>query len=571
VASKPLCPPLLLDKICRGAVIPFIGAGFSKNVGDHYRTFEELAEKLAEELKPTELGPKVDPKESPLTITNAFAEARGLPALHDTICDIWLPRKDNPEACHELFTSLPWRRCYTTNYDLLLERAGEERLYVTVATDQEYSQYKYTSHVMVFKLCGDKNHRTMMRATKSRLKPEVLEEELHEIYEDLTAHLSRVSFLYLGYSLRDEFLKFALNWARVQAAKEGRDLNTLPESYIVVFKAPSEEEKEFLKANNLVSIVLSKDKKTAVVEEFLKEIGTTYVTRARKDNLDRTQLLHDLEGEKDRVPEYESIQQAAKTVPVFHVGGTKAEDTVQKVVLPILNYFHIHPEIYKFNGQDDVEEKSNRIDILLSKTFCAIFVFDCASEAMEVLAQRALHNRCRLIVLCEDDSHLGFYTSGLRSQTFRHSNLRGYVEEQLNFALVETLFARGSELLGMGDTAMTVAYAWIACEFVIRREFGIEFREDKSKQLFISKLISQLIKRRREISDKIPPDDDDIDCSRQIRNKVQHGKYKPTHEEAQHTLKTTRQLAHYLNIHNLVPDEVQGLTVPREEKVDVGS
>ena len=213
-------PRALLDSMCSGSAYLFVGAGFSKNAtnGNKYLDSNELAEELLARVPSSLLqDPPLDDG-SFMAATAAYESAYSLELLHYEICSI-LPEIDEPGDCHRLLMLFPWRRIYTTNYDLLLENADPARA-LSVEDDRQLTDNRRGSKKLVIKLCGDRNHITYMRATKERLELSSLEREIPKICEELLLHLGEAPFIFIGYNMDDNFLQLGRSFAKRKAERE---------------------------------------------------------------------------------------------------------------------------------------------------------------------------------------------------------------------------------------------------------------------------------------------------------------------------------------------------------------
>lgn len=540
-------PEELLLQIARGAVFPFIGAGFSKNASDEYPNSVELAAKLAVKLS---LAGQVDTNNL-MAVADRFVQDGGdLTELHNTVCDLCLPSRDVPGKCQELLVQLPWRRIYTTNYDMLIERAGDER-YVSVATTERYREWRLRHRVMVIKLCGDRDHRMLMRATSTRLEAESLLEEIPELFDDLINHLDGGSFLYLGYSLGDPFMNSALQWVRFGAMKQGMKEQNIPHSYMPVFEPPNDTKRSWMAKNRLTPILmymLSNDKKTAV-QKFLLAATSYYQAlleeqaRELKTVLCESTSRKETPTAKEVSEEYNLLLLASEKVPIFMTDGENTEDVRKRVVLPACEKLGKDPSIHTVRDINDLEDALPSLDEILAKSYCAVLIFDGRSLPLERLAERAVQQRCRTIILCDDETSLGYYTRHMRYHSFREEDLVESVKEELSIATVEARFTRCEELFDAGDFDMVLVDSWIACEQTINKAYIYLIGETNHR--------APLMKQLNFISKKVPevelPNSEEIKGSRAIRNSIVHEDRHATKQQAKETLRLTWAVARALS------------------------
>ncbi|MCK5642083.1 MAG: SIR2 family protein, partial [Gammaproteobacteria bacterium] len=485
-------PEELLLQIARGAVFPFIGAGFSKNASDEYPNSVELATKLAVKLSPAS---QVDTNDLLAVADCLVKEGHSLRELHDTICDLCLPSHDVHGKSQELLVRLPWRRIYTTNYDMLIEKAGDEH-YVSVATRQRYREWRLRHRIMVMKLCGDRDHMMLMRVTSARLAAESLLEEIPELFDDLVNHLDGGCFLYLGYSFGDPFMNSALQWVWFGAMKQGMKEHNIPHSYIPVFEPPNDIKRNWMEKNRLSPILmyeLSDNKKTAI-ERFLLAATDYYQALLEKQAGEVKTLLYKLTPReetpmaKEVSEEYDLLLLVSQRVPVFMTDGEGAKGVLERVVLPACEKLGKDPTISTVRNIEDLEKVLPSLDEILAKSYCAVLIFGGRSLTLERLAERAVQQRCRTIILCDDEMSVGYYTRHMRYHGFREEGLVERVGEELSIATVEARFTRSEELFDARNFDMVLVDSWIACEQTINKTYihligGASHRVPVMKQL----------------------------------------------------------------------------------------
>ncbi|MCD5977195.1 SIR2 family protein [Pseudomonas quasicaspiana] len=114
-------PSILLAKIATGNAVLFVGSGFSSGAisldGGALPTAEVLAESIGK------LG-GFDPHKDLRYASERFLRVNDAQRLIDHLESTFTVKKVLPHQVS--ISSAPWRRIYTTNYDLCIERAGEE-------------------------------------------------------------------------------------------------------------------------------------------------------------------------------------------------------------------------------------------------------------------------------------------------------------------------------------------------------------------------------------------------------------------------------------------------------------
>ena len=571
-------PHRLVDGICSGTVYPFVGAGFSKNAanGKNYPSTNELAEKLAARLPESKSSHSQQKATlSFLDVTAEYKSATSLADLHYEICSI-LPEIDGPGVCHYLLMSFPWRMIYTTNYDLLLEKADEARS-ISVATDEELDAIRASSKRPVFKLCGDCKHLGRMRATRERLELASLESECPHISEDLLWHLGEASFLFIGYSMKDSFLQFGRKLVSRQAAKKG---SPVPTSFFLGWNLTTQERTR-LKESGLTVIDLKKygfgpNRANALAQFFNYTLNYCRQWGGRHSPyLQPAQpLISRMFRPRSQAPSQpEPTQQEKNIYPwtdaedlpiiVAATEGKRSQEILEQFVRPVLEEAKYKELLISVGTKvtttlgDEWQSVVNRI---LSKSFCGIFVFDQPSELLEGLVERAISRRCRAIILCNDEADLGFITTELRHRGFSFGALSEYIAEELFTANVEQRLSRSAELCEEGDFAMSVLQAWLVCELA-----HAHARKKLGKSMPLGGLSSlqkpvELVRFLREQGYVVQKEvEASIESTRLLRNKVAHDGYLPSKEEAAAALVMTRKLVRLLHREDL-PEFLRELT-----------
>jgi len=564
-------PHRLVDGICSGTVYPFVGAGFSKNAanGRNYPSTVDLARKLVARLPADKCSQLQQSGTSGfLDVAAEYERTNSLTDLHYEIRDI-LPDVDEPGDCHRLFMTFPWRRIYTTNYDSLLEKADEGRS-ISVAYDDKLVAVRGTARKPVIKLCGDFQHMPQMRATRERLQLTSLENDCPVICEDLLWHLGEVSFVFIGYSMNDDFLKFGRELVRRQARKKEIDF---PTSFLLGVNLKAEERDRF-KDSELTVIDLRQhgfgSDTTSALKRFFEFTldycrewegrHSPYQQRPQPimSRVLRGKWLASYKLEPTQLEETIYPWSDAKNVPIIVASteGQRSQESLQRCVRPVLEeagykelLISVGDTLTTPFGTDKWQSAINRV---LSQSFCAIFVFDQLSEPLEELVERAISRRCRAIILCNDEADLGFITADLRHRPFSHDALPEYVAEELFNANVEQRLSRATELFKAGHPDMCVLQAWMVCEIAhshARKKLGESMPEEGLSSLQKpARLVGFLRGHGYVVEEELEAS---IESTRLVRNKAAHDGYEPCKDEAEAALAMAKKLVRLLHREDL--------------------
>lgn len=519
---------LLLEYMRTDKIMPFVGAGFSLNVPGDFLSFKDLAEKLKDDL-----GPRYTDLADPLDITDAYEKESSIDDLHEAICS-YLPSEDLPGECHELLMSFHWRRVYTTNYDTLLENAGSGDC-CTVVDNQEYFQ-NFGAATTIVKLCGDRTHKHLMRATRERLDARHIRKTCRLLYDDLVHYLQRGRFLFLGYSLNDPFMKTVRGIVDMALAEIDDGL-TRRKSYIITFDLSEEEKNKLEHEHNLIAVNLDtsgRSKREAVLE-FLQAAAEF------REQQSKRKKLRIFPGPQIR--RMERRLKEAWTVPVFTTSGRFSKDVVCELLEPILEAKG--RELQVFTDQD-LPKDEGQLDDLMESAVCAVFVFDLGSSILEGIVERSFLLDCQAIVLCTEENHLGRFSSHLKYVRVDHPDVKVFVENELLIASTNGRFALCEEYLRLVDCASCVIHSWIAVEQYLQYA-GPAFKGSRHKKGNESASIWRDIKSIKQSGGLKNIDLDQFNRLREIRNAVEHRGRIPLRTEAEETLAFTKKLIRSLS------------------------
>ncbi len=154
-------------------------------------------------------------------VMETLAEEYGEPWLCDRVCEII----GEPEAshAHALLVRIPWRTIITTNYDRLIEKAYQQnsQMPVVCATESALkdvdSDLSRLRHPLIVKMHGDCIFRGAMIVRPSRIEEVNYEVSHPAIWSFLEQTLQHASAMFVGYSLRDENVKFLRKILQVKA------------------------------------------------------------------------------------------------------------------------------------------------------------------------------------------------------------------------------------------------------------------------------------------------------------------------------------------------------------------
>jgi hypothetical protein len=196
-------PIPFLEDLLNGQVLPFIGAGFSKNA--IHPTGKEMPDwiKLAE-LISKDLGSDYEFSD-PIDAISAYEYEFGRAKLVEKMNTLLLTGTIRPGRAHLAFSKIPFKLVGTTNFDFLIEKAYEQtgQFYCRPVIDEEHLAINNngSDEVALLKLHGDLHHPTRMIATESDY------DGFLSAYPLLATFLANLlitkTCLFIGYSLND--------------------------------------------------------------------------------------------------------------------------------------------------------------------------------------------------------------------------------------------------------------------------------------------------------------------------------------------------------------------------------
>lgn len=225
-------PQVLIDNIKNKNVVLFLGSGFAYNANHPENKRAPLGNHLANIIADKFLNGEY--KNSSLTYVSDLAISEtSLFEVQNFIFEIF--SKYSPNEKHKLYTTLPWKAIFTTNYDLILERAFDANKnksvqeLVRVYRNTPVQQIMKTPNtVPYYKLHGcityiNDEKLPLILSTEQYITHKNNRERLFHTFETLSLDYP---ILFIGYSNQDPNIRTILK--KLEAMKDGR-----PRSYMV--------------------------------------------------------------------------------------------------------------------------------------------------------------------------------------------------------------------------------------------------------------------------------------------------------------------------------------------------
>ena len=226
-------PPLLIENIKNKNAVLFLGSGFCYNATNSKNssqppTGNQLATLISDEFLNGEF------KDSPLTYVSDIAISESsLFEVQNFISEQFEPYEPSKE--HLLYSDLPWKAIFTTNYDLILEKAYQtnkseniQNFVKVIRNTPEPQIFNKPNTVPYYKLHGCISHINdpdlpLILSTEQYISHLNNRDRLFNKLEELSLDYP---FLFIGYSNQDYNVRAILK--KLENIKDGR-----PRSYMV--------------------------------------------------------------------------------------------------------------------------------------------------------------------------------------------------------------------------------------------------------------------------------------------------------------------------------------------------
>lgn len=255
----------LASKIVRDECVLFAGAGLSLHAGAP--DWDSLVESAKEEFD------YESPLDDNFQILFDIANQKGREELHDFV------RSEIPdvelESPVEKLASLPWFATFTTNYDTALEDSLSD-YHDSVRVISEGSEFAISgspSDLLCVKLMGSVEKRPDQSGSMVLTKGEMAKarDERSRIFEMLASHAANMSFLFVGYSFRDELFTEMIE-------RIATEIGSPEDTYYALFRSePPEEQRYYLEQLGVEPII-------GDIEDFSEELASEVSKRDPSDH-----------------------------------------------------------------------------------------------------------------------------------------------------------------------------------------------------------------------------------------------------------------------------------------------
>lgn len=201
-------PKPFLDDMVKGIVLPFIGAGMSRNAVPPLPTFDQLAREITQQV------PDYENQGNPSDAMGAYEQAFGRTKLIEALAQKLNLPSVIPGPTIAAFTRLPFNLVATTNFDFLLEQAYEknERRVCPLVEEEQLPLYPIWEEngVYLLKVHGDFAYPNRIIVTEADYDAFVSRYPLYTTY--LASLFADRTIFFIGYSLNDYDFRFILQF-----------------------------------------------------------------------------------------------------------------------------------------------------------------------------------------------------------------------------------------------------------------------------------------------------------------------------------------------------------------------
>lgn len=260
-----MIPKVLISDIKSKKVLLFLGSGFAYHAEHPDKKSPPLGNQLATIIADQFLGEGYST--SPLTVVSDLAISEtNLFEVQQFVKGIF--EKFRPSSFHKIYPTLPWKAIFTTNYDLILERAYEavgkdcaQEISVVFRNTPEHQIFRNSNVVPYYKLhgcitCINDQNVPLILSTEQYITHRQNRERLFKKFEELAQDFT---VLFIGYSNQDVNMRTILK--ELETLKDAK-----PRSYMV---GPhfSDHEIRYWEGRKITPIKLGH-------EEFIQKIDT---------------------------------------------------------------------------------------------------------------------------------------------------------------------------------------------------------------------------------------------------------------------------------------------------------
>jgi len=540
---KSIIPKPLVVDIVEGKCLAFIGAGFSMNanlpnneimpnwdmLGKHYANICGIKEKI-----------------SPIKTAQLFEKKYGRVQLIENTRKALFYDKVLPGEAHKILSQFPFDVVYTTNFDLLLEKAYSEikRPYRSIVGELQMPFFGGRLLTNIVKMHGDLEHEEHLIITTEDYK------DYLNNYPVIATHLSSLLItrtpLFIGYSLTDPDFKNIREIVKSRLGKFERM------SYVIQFDSKSAEiEKSYSENLHIISIP-SKEfvSKTEAITHFLNIL------------LEHVDRFDDMSARESKPEKFKKVEKEIikSTDNITFNAITSTTSKTCFVLMPfnnemnnVYNYL-IKPSVFESGLEsvraDEIYRPGSIIEqIRTSIRQARVLIADVTLKNPNVMYEIGLAQAMGkpIIFISQEIKDIPFDIRGFRVIIYNPLEI-GSIEKakmellhSINEVLKDSQINEAERLLENGQIRASMAIAGIALEQLLnnllkRTNPYVEIRSinETLRNLGNSKILSN------EMIDKIRH-------AYSLRNNAIHKSEEPGEKDARNLIDTCNQLVKFLN------------------------
>ncbi|MBQ4384370.1 MAG: SIR2 family protein [Kiritimatiellae bacterium] len=280
-----LLPKPLLDSLVTGDVIPFIGAGFSKNcegpIGSSMPDWNALGKAIASEM------PGYEFDGNPIDALSAYEGRYRRSTLVETLRRVLQADVIRPGTAHQLLVNSFRGVICTTNFDTLIEVAFVEKgMNPIVVTSEDGLPTLKANAASIIKIHGDLNHPERLVVTESDYDSFISKNPLLCTY--ISSLFITKTMLLVGYSLDDSDLRQLLRIVQDRLGVMSRPI------YSIQVGAKKDMIARFKRRGvDVINLPMSRDKSyKEIITEFLQQL------KAYLDDVSQRRVTSSIEDAK---------------------------------------------------------------------------------------------------------------------------------------------------------------------------------------------------------------------------------------------------------------------------------
>ncbi len=234
-----------------------VGAGFSRNADkpdDSFPdspTWPQLAEAFVNKLSSDAAERERLLRVSPLVLAERVEAVFGRPELDHLLLEQIPDQGYRPSSLHRKLLKLPWSDIFTTNYDTLLERAGDdmtEESFSVITTKDDLIGSSGTARIVKLHGSFPSQRPFIITSEDYRTYPQIFAPFVNTVQQALLEN----TLCLIGFSGDDPNFEKWIGWIRDNLGSDNS-----PNIYLLTHQDPSEAEKKLLYRRKIIPVDIS--------------------------------------------------------------------------------------------------------------------------------------------------------------------------------------------------------------------------------------------------------------------------------------------------------------------------